>query len=275
MARRTEAYYDLRRAEVERMLQMSTTMMAMRLNPALALSPYAKLYKERGIVQIPDIFEPVAANALVEMLAKETPWRLTFTDERDEAVHYARAEIDAMGKDAFQAKARGVMERARKNIGYLFYSYPMVEAYLNGWNPGHPIHQMTEFINGPEFLGLGRTILGQPAVNKAEALATLYAPGHFLTRHLDHGDKGERRAAYVIGLSKDWQPDWGGLLLFLNPKNDVAEGFLPRFNVITIFDTKFIHTVTQVSTFAGAGRYSIAGWFRDDPLARRQTGATA
>jgi Rps23 Pro-64 3,4-dihydroxylase Tpa1-like proline 4-hydroxylase len=144
----------------------------------------------------------------------------------------------------------------------------MIEAYMRGWDPGHPIHLATEFINSPEFLELGRRVTGVSAVNKADAHATFYGPGDFLTRHLDEGEDKERRAAYVLGLTEGWQPDWGGLLLFLKDNQDVREGYLPRFNVLTIFDIKYLHTVTQVSSFAGGGRYSITGWFRDDPTRR-------
>jgi Rps23 Pro-64 3,4-dihydroxylase Tpa1-like proline 4-hydroxylase len=38
--------------------------------------------------------------------------------------------------------------------------------------------------------------------------------------------------------------------------------------VLTIFDIKYLHTVTQVSSFAGGARISLTGWFRDDPTRR-------
>jgi len=69
-------------------------------------------------------------------------------------------------------------------------------------------------------------------------------------------------------MTKDWQPDWGGLLLFLDDKQDVVQGFLPRFNVLTVFDINYLHTVTQVSSFAGKLRTSVTGWFRDDAVAK-------
>ena len=59
---------------------------------------------------------------------------------------------------------------------------------------GHPIHRMTEFLNGGDFLDLGRRVVGEPGIVKAEAHATNYGPGHFLTRHLDNGEDGARRA---------------------------------------------------------------------------------
>jgi len=247
---------------------MSAAPLTLRLNPALDLDRYAETYARRGLVQIADVFEPAVAEALERMLAGAVPWRLLMTDSEDKPIHFSPAEAQAMGREKIDALARDALMRARQNRGYLYYTYPMIEGYLRGWDRGHPIHQVTEFINGPEFLGLGRRVTGVAGITKADAHATAYHPGHYLTRHLDYGEDHERRAAYVLGFSRGWQPDWGGLLLFLNEKQDVTEGYLPRFNVLTVFDIKYLHTVTQVSSFAGGVRRSITGWFRDDPARR-------
>jgi Rps23 Pro-64 3,4-dihydroxylase Tpa1-like proline 4-hydroxylase len=248
---------------------MSETPVTLRLNPALDFQPFARRYAERGIVQIPDVFEPRTASAIHDLLQRAIPWRILYTDQNDRPVHHTPEEVRAMGPEKWKATLADVNLRARQNRGYFYKTYPMIEAYLKGWDPGHPIHQLTELINGADYLDLGRRVTGVAGITKADAHATFYGPGDYLTRHLDHGEDHERRAAYVLGFSQGWQPDWGGLLLFLNERQDVSEGYLPRFNVLTIFDIKYLHTVTQVSSFAGGGRYSITGWFRDDPARRK------
>lgn len=247
---------------------MSNDPIPLRLNPALDLSPYTEVYARRGIVQIPAVLEDELASDIETELGGTLPWRMLLTDQEDKPAHFSSSELQAMGRERVDAMVKGAFERARQNRGYFYNSYPMIEGYLKGWDQGHPIHLVTEFINGPEFLNLGRAITGIAGINKADAHATAYHPGHYLTRHLDYGDDHERRAAYVLGFTRNWQPDWGGLLLFLNQKQDITEGYLPRFNVLTIFDIKYLHTVTQVSSFAGGVRRSITGWFRDDPIKR-------
>lgn len=247
---------------------MTTAPITLRLNPALDLARYADAYAQRGIVQIANVFEAPVADGLEKMLAGPLPWRLLMTDSSDRPIHFSAAEAQAAGRERLDALIRDALARARQNRGYLYNTYPMIEGYLRGWDAGHPIHMVTEFINSPEFLDLGRRVTGVSGITKADAHATAYHPGHYLTRHVDHGEDRERRAAYVLGFSRNWQPDWGGLLLFLSDRQDVTEGYLPRFNVLTIFDIKFLHTVTQISSFAGGVRRSITGWFRDDPAAR-------
>ena len=75
---------------------------------------------------------------------------------------------------------------------------------------------------------------------------------------------GERRAAYTLGLTRDWRTDWGGQLLFHDEAGDVPRGLMPRFNVLTLFKTPQWHTVATVAPYAGAPRLSITGWLRDD-----------
>lgn len=243
----------------------------LRLNPALDAQKWAEIYARDRLVRIPDVFEPALAEHIESLLARTLNWRLVFAEADPSAPGGERVskltqqDIAAMGRQAIGAKIGHVMERARENYGYLYDSYPMIEAYTSGWDAGHPIHQLTEFINSPEFLELGKTVTGAPLVTKADAQATRYARGHFLTRHIDEGHDKERVAAYTLGFTRNWQPDWGGLLMLLDDNLDISRAFLPRFNVLSIFDGRRIHSVSAVSPFAGGARHQITGWFRNDP----------
>lgn len=245
-------------------------MTGLRLNPAIDLPAAVATYRANGMVQINEVFEPQTAEEIHGMLGREMSWRLLMTDDNNVPMHLSREEWAAKSPAEQQTIMQGVYGRAQRNEGYFYLTYPMIEAYLRGWDQGHPIHQMSELINSRAFLDIGAGLTGA-AITKADAHACQYGPGHFLTRHIDYGHDHERRAAYVLGFTKGWQPDWGGLLLFLKENQDVEKGFLPRFNNLTVFDINFLHTVTQVSSFAALPRLTITGWFRDDPAARPAT----
>jgi SM-20-related protein len=244
------------------------------LNPDLDVAHFARLYAENGLVQIPDILSEEAANAVHDLLARQISWRLAFVAPRNgqvadygSVVCLNQAEIQALGRDGLQQMLAGVMEMARENIGFLYSSYPMIQAWSEGWDPGHPIHKLTEFMNSPAFLDFGRQVIGTGPLTKADCQATLYSRGQFLTRHRDDGMNNERRAAYTFGFTRNWQTDWGGLLMFLDDRQDVERALMPRFNMLSLFDGRKIHSVSPVSPFAGTGRYQITGWLRDDPPA--------
>lgn len=241
--------------------------MRLRLNPDLNPLEFTDAYRRDGYVQISNFFPAEIAEYLHGVLARRTRWRIVYSAEADQPVvltqdAYARltpAERHRMHAD--------INERARHNIGFAYNTWPMITAYVEGWEPGHPLHKVTEFLQTPEVREFGRRVIGATRVTKVDAQATLYAPGHFLTRHRDEGLKLERRAAYTLGFARDWQPDYGGLLAFLDDDLNIAKALTPRFNVLTLFDGLKLHSVTSVSAFAPIGRYSITGWFRDDPPA--------
>lgn len=164
-----------------------------------------------------------------------------------------------------QALEVGIRRRAADNFGYVYLTYPMIHATLTGWNPGHPIHAVTQFLNSPTFVSLAREVTGCAGILKTDAQASNFGPGHFLTRHIDDGLKRERKAAYTIGFTRKWEPDWGGLLSFMDERMDVSRALIPRFNMLTVFDGLRVHSVSAVADFAPAPRLSIVGWFRDDP----------
>ncbi|RKR03215.1 2OG-Fe(II) oxygenase [Maricaulis maris] len=243
----------------------------LRLNPALDAAEWASRYAEMPLVQIPDVFEPDLAEQISALLRETLNWRLVFPEPtphgEDVIVQLTQQDVQRMGREAVAAQIGAVMQRAQKNYGYLYDAYPMIQAYTSHWDPGHPIHRVTEFLNSREFLDFGQAVTGAPLVTKADAQATRYARGHFLTRHVDEGHERERVAAYTLGFTRNWQTDWGGLLMLIEDGLDVSRAFLPRFNMLSIFDGRRMHAVSPVAPFAGEGRYQITGWFRNDPAA--------
>ena len=51
-------------------------------------------------------------------------------------------------------------------------------------------------------------------IDYADAQATRYEPGHFLTSHNDSVEGKNRLVAYVFNFTPGWHPDWGGNLMF-------------------------------------------------------------
>lgn len=248
-----------------------TDTLDLQLNPDLDPRTYAEIYARDGLVQIPGILPPDVAEAIYAMLASEVQWRLVFPSPDDASrasygnvVSLTQQDMQSMGQTGVRDLLGRVLARARENYGFLYSAYPMIQAYTSGDDPGHPIHRLTEFLNSEAFLEFGSQVIGAERITKADAQATLYAPGNFLTRHTDEGMQLERRAAYTFGFTPNWQTDWGGLLMLLDDNQDVERALMPRFNVLTLFNGTKIHSVSAVSQFAGGGRYQITGWLQDD-----------
>jgi SM-20-related protein len=235
----------------------------MGLRPDLIAADYAEAFQRDGYVQIESVLLEPTADGLASILESQTPWSLVHSDPAGSHVMLEPRDLERLPQEELRARLRDVVQRASTGFGYIYHVYPMINAYLDGRDPGHPLHELTEFLNSPAFIAFSHEVTGEPVV-KVDAQATLYGPGHFLTQHDDRG-VGERRAAYTLSLTRGWRPDWGGQLLFHTPDGDIARGFAPRFNVLTLFKVPMLHSVAPVAPYAAAPRLTITGWLRDDP----------
>ena len=236
---------------------------SLKLRPDHDIDLYKETYARDGMVRITELFPPETADAIYQVLSRATPWHLVHSDSSGSHKYFRPDEWNAIPGQQKQAIIQDTLKRAQTGFAYLYFCYPMIDAYLQKRDPQWQLHALTEFMNSPEMLDFTRTITGEPDVTKHDAQATHYGRGHFLNVHDDTGTHAERRAAYVMGFSKDWRSDWGGHLLFLDG-DDFERGFSPTFNSLTLFKVPKSHIVTQVTNFAGAGRYSVTGWLRVD-----------
>jgi len=233
------------------------------LAEGLDLAPYARRFAEHGRVQVPGFLRPEVAARLQHCLLHEVPWTLAYRKgKRSQTLaHEVWRDLPVADK---QALVREVVAEARGDFAFLYESYMMVTAYQEGRDPGLPLHAFLEFLAWPPFLAVCRELTGATDIALVDAQATRYMPGHFLPRHDDTGYEGGavRRAAYVISLCQEWQPEWGGLLHFLEPDGAVSETFVPAYNTLSVFKTPQMHEVSYVAPYARVPRVSITGWMR-------------
>lgn len=236
------------------------------LNPALDRAALAKRFAETSRVQIRDVLTPETAKEILEVLTRQTPWGMAIgAGEAEPPVSYSAEEARTPdGAQAINAMARKAEEHsARGEYAFRFAHFPIVKAIQDGWNPGGAHEVLLEHINAPEFMQLARDVTGIADLYKADGQATLFAPHHYLGRHIDSHVAEGWEVAYVLNFAPpDWQPDWGGYLLFLDDEGDVVEGFRPRFNALNLFKVPQSHLVSYVPPFAPLGRMAITGWLR-------------
>jgi SM-20-related protein len=224
------------------------------LNPELDLSAIAEEFRSRGRVHIPNILTQDSALRLHRALVEETPWRLTLNKGQD-FLDFASVTPEERNKIAL-----GAWQRAQTQFQYLFENHRLSrdgEAYPDA---RHYFAKLVAFLNAPPFIAAMRQVTGLDAIARTDAQATLYRPGDFLTRHDDQYGGHKRLAAYVLNMTPNWRADWGGVLTFYDSRGHVAEGYVPTFNALNIFQVPVIHAVSQVAIFGGF-RYSVTGWF--------------
>lgn len=233
------------------------------IDPDFDPAPWRDRLARDARVQVDAFLQPDAADRLRACLMHEVPWTLALRDadgprtidhatysamppdERTRLLHDA-AQVDpaSSGDDAFR---------------FAYDSYMMVRAYREGRDPDLLLHRVLELFNSPPYLALMQTLTGDHRIRRIDAQATRYRAGHFLREHTDIDSSEGRLYAYVLNLSRDWQPDWGGLLQFIE-RDRVVETLAPRFNTLSLFQVPAAHAVTQVMPWANGERLAITGW---------------
>lgn len=211
-------------------------------------------------VQVRNVLTEQTAQEVHKILANFTPWGMSW-QAGEQGPHHLRGDF----KDQLQSIGAKLGTAMRRDeYAFCYSAYPIVDAYNGRWAPDGPHDLLLEHINDRPFMDLVREITGIPELIKADAQATLFGPGQFLSQHNDSHMAEGWRVAYVLNLTAgEWRPDWGGYLLFYDDAGDVIAGFKPRFNSLNLFAVPQWHSVSYVPPFSPVGRFAITGWFSD------------
>ncbi len=233
----------------------------LKLDPGLTAADVAPAFRRFGRVHVPGALTNPAARRLYASLVEETPWMRIF-NHGAQIYRLTVDEWDRLSQTARDQLLDGLYAEARGGFQFLYDSYNITDAVERGARLGLAVEAVHDFVNGSAFLDFVAEIADEPRARRADAQATLYRPGHFLTQHTDEQGGSDRLLAYVLNLSPDWRPDWGGLLAFMDPDQHVAEAYTPRFNALNLFRVPQSHCVTAVAPYAGGPRLSITGWIK-------------
>lgn len=225
------------------------------LNPALDRAQLARSFRAPQRIHITNVLTNHSAERVYRALVSETSWT-TVHNVKGKTVDLPKLSVDERSKISFAA-----WEWARSNFAFLYDNHRLSHDGEPYADQSHYLAKFVAFLNSREFIALMREVTGLAAIAYADAQATLYRPGDFLTRHDDTAGAKNRVAAYVFSFTPKWKPDWGGVLEFLNDRGQITAGYVPEFNSLNVFAVPQVHLVSQVALFGGL-RYSITGWLR-------------
>lgn len=226
------------------------------INPNLDQDAIARQIAARGRVLVREFFTPQVAQALFDAL-HTVDWDLSYRSQAGDVLLTGAQlrQLDLPGRDALAQQIQAV---ATRGFQFSFFSHSLVHSALAGRTD--LLARFVRWMADEEFLGYMRKLTGQAELDRLYAQATMYRAGSFLREHDDHVEAEDRRVAYVINLTRDWRPDWGGLLHFCDHKMEVVETFTPHYNSLSLFLVPQNHFVSQVVPFANGERFAITGW---------------
>lgn len=233
------------------------------LNSSLDPEDLAHRLRRNRRLQIKEILVQQDAERIYDMLARRTPWWTAF-NVGDKVAQVSPEMGVRLTPAQVQNFMAGIHSRAKTEYQFIYNYYPLLGHYFDQMQPWTPLYEAYEFINSPPVMEFFRKITGRPDVLWADAQATLYRAGHFLKRHTDEQHSEKRIAAYVLNMTKEWDPDWGGFLEFFDEDRNIEQAFRPTFNALNVFLIPSLHSVGMVASYAPGHRYSITGWLRSD-----------
>ncbi len=230
----------------------------------LKAADLAPVFAQYGRLHLPGVLSEGDANA-VHAAMGVTPWVKSMHvagqsydvafDELENLTDEARADLNAaflvggVGEFQFRYDACRISDIYDVGLEMLGEISALGAAY--------------KMLNSAAFLDFVRTLTRDSRPAFADAQATRFRAGDFLTAHDDAAAGKKRLYAYVLNLTPSWRTDWGGLLAFHDQDGHVAEAYAPVFNALNIFRVPQKHSVTEVASYATGERLSITGWIRE------------
>lgn len=227
------------------------------LDPASLRAGFAR----SGRLRIEDFLAPGMAARLAEALAAERRWTYLINGTST-VFEIPRPNYDALDPAERRRIEDAVFASAARGFQFRYEAIRVADDAAERRRSATLLDAFARFMGEPETLAFFAEVTGMTDLVFADAQATRYATGDFLTRHDDDVQGKHRRLAYVLSLTEEWRAEWGGLLLFTDPQGEVIETIVPRFNALSLFAVPQPHSVSYVAPNAPHARVSVTGWLR-------------
>ncbi len=238
-------------------------MEAFSLHGGIDAAALAEEFARTKRVTIAPFLAEEQALALHALLQTREDWRQVMNSGLDKVFELDRATRAGFTPERRAAIDEVVYAGARKDFQYRYESVRVPDEDAARAASDDPLFAFARFMSSGPARDLLRTVVGDAQIAFADAQATAFSPGDFLTRHHDHVPGKNRMAAYVFSLNPVWRIEWGGLLLMHHLGDEHgADALVPGFNRLNLFAVPQYHSVSEVSRAAPCPRYSVTGWLR-------------
>lgn len=230
--------------------------MSYQINTSLDINDWSVEYRRDSRCRVQNFLERTAAAEMVRDITNNPHFRQAhiFGEQYREI---SKEEFSLLSVEQQQQLIRDVYAKAARGVGF-WYGRSGLSKQASA-----PLDSLFAWLNSDLLLDTVRAITGIASLTATSGQITCFAPGDFLTRHRDDVTSEGRRVAFVLNLTEQWHPDWGGLLQFFHDNGDTRESWSPQFNSLCLFDVKHVHSVTTIAPFAPRVRIAISGWFHD------------
>ncbi len=219
------------------------------------INKYNELFEKERKDIITNIFENNEIEKLHRFLHRLLPqyWNCTTCIKKD--------KIDLSSLDKRNTQRIQMAQNAFANGDFSFYFYRTFNAIPSQYS--NVEYEVRNYMSSQVFIDFLNSITNLSLSKLNTLFVSKYTSNCFLSTHSDHGNG---KIAFVIHISKDWKPQYGGHLHFLNnERNKIIETFCPEYNSLMIFEVPepngIPHFVSHVAPNVPIPRIAITGWY--------------
>ena len=214
---------------------------------------YKSIFEKNKKVQIKDILANQVAEILFKQAVNEKNWVLA--TGHDATKYEKRISKQFEKVNAIQIKK--IQDKFKNDhFSYIF------SRSMNNIQPSFLEYTLRKNMASEEFIHYLNEITNLKLTKLNTLFLSKYKGGNFLS---PHSDNGNGKLAFVLNLTKNWKPQYGGILHFMNDtKTEIVESFTPLFNNLMLFEVPeggIPHFVSHVVPYVKQERYSITGWY--------------
>ncbi len=220
------------------------------------ISRYLEEFTRTRKIQVPALLAPLKAEQIYFFLHRLLPqyWVCATCIKRD------RQELPFTAQKQIIARERAVKDAFGRG-DFSFFFYRTFNAVPGQYSPLE--YEVRSFFSSPQCIDFMNQITGMGLTKMNTLFVSKYTSGSFLSTH---SDKGNGRLAMVLHMTKDWKPQYGGHLHFLDTaRQKIIETYTPEFNTLMLFEVPeeegIPHFVGHVAPNVPIPRIAITGWF--------------
>jgi len=224
----------------------------------------ARRFHSQGTLRIENFLQPACAAMLYTVMVKNVRWRtLVLSQQQLLGTPLYEAGASSFDHDpeaiALANSSARSGQAALYDVDRLYPEDEVVPASAAASDEGLGPFELRI---SNRLLELIRIVSAEPLFQQIAVQANRFRPGHFEMFHSGtwSADKtGKRRATFILNLTPEWRPDWGGLLQYRSRDAACIRGWMPTFNSLDLITFPRGWWVSAVSTIAQGARLSLNG----------------
>tara|TARA_B110000483_G_scaffold234850_1_gene305520 strand:+ start:3956 stop:4651 length:696 start_codon:yes stop_codon:yes gene_type:complete len=214
---------------------------------------YKNIFEKNKKVKIENLLITKVAEILFKHALTEKNWILSTGHD---ATKYEK-RINKQFEKANAIQIKKIQDKFKND----HFSYIFLRS-MNNIKPSFLEYTLRKNMGSEEFIHYLNKITNLNLTKLNTLFLSKYKGGNFLS---PHSDNGNGKLAFVLNLTKNWKPQYGGILHFMNDtKTEIVESFTPLFNNLMLFEVPeggIPHFVSHVVPYVKQERYSITGWY--------------